>query len=163
MTKVQTSTANSFIVGSDEGRTPQPLDILGEPVLVKLASSDSEGAAAVFHITAPPMSGPPLHRHSREDEFFYVLEGVITFEIDGQRIETKAGDSAYAARGTAHAYQNFAAETAKMLVMTTPGTNFNEFFVRLSAHNEGLPVPDFQGSERLMNEYGMEMLGPPLS
>lgn len=163
MTEVQIGAANSFILESGKGRTAEALDILGEPVLVKLASSDVEGAAAVFHITAPPMSGPPLHRHSREDEWFYVLEGTITFEIDGQRTAGKAGDSAFAARGTLHAYQNFTAETAKLLVMTTPGTNFNEFFVRLSAHNMRLAVPDFQGSERIMNEYGMEMMGPPLS
>jgi quercetin dioxygenase-like cupin family protein len=163
MTNVQAGAANSFVVGSEQGRTAEPLNILGEPVLVKLASGDADGAAAVFHITVPPMSGPPLHRHSREDEWFYVLEGVITFEIDGERTVAKAGDSAFAARGTVHAYQNFTAETAKLLVMTTPGTSFNEFFVRLSAHNMGLAAPDFQGSERLMNEYGMEMVGPPLS
>lgn len=161
--KVGTSAVNSFVVGAGEGRTAEPLDILGEPVLVKLASGDAEGAAAVFEITVPPMSGPPLHRHSREDEWFYVLEGAITLEIDGRRIVAKAGDSAFAGRGTAHAYQNFTSDMAKLLVMTTPGGNFNEFFLRLSAHNMPLTTPDFEGSERIMNEHGMEMLGPPLS
>jgi quercetin dioxygenase-like cupin family protein len=69
----------------DKGARREALDILGEEVLVKLTNTDTNGAAAVFHLTVPPMSGPPLHRHSREDEWFYVLDGEITAEIDGQK------------------------------------------------------------------------------
>jgi len=44
---------------------------------VKLANADTDGAAAIFRHAVAPMSGPPLHRHSREDEWFYVLRGAI--------------------------------------------------------------------------------------
>ena len=160
---MQITKLNAFSVAASEGRTPAPLDILGEPVLVKLASTDTDGAAAIFHLTVPPMSGPPLHRHSREDEWFYVLHGIVTFEIDGERFALEQGASAFAPRGTVHAYQNFRAETAMLLVMTTPGTDFNHFFVALSQCNNGLPSPDFQRSEQIMKEHGIEMIGPPLS
>lgn len=163
MTEAQMEKGNSFILGEAEGRTPEPLDILGQATLVKLASSDTGGEVAVFHLTVPPMSGPPLHRHSREDEWFYVLEGVMTIEVDGVRKTVKTGDSAFAMRGTVHAFQNFSQETGKMLVMTTPGTDFNQFFVALSAHNKGLEAPDLPGSVQIMQEYGIEMMGPPLS
>ena len=63
---------NAFALAARQARTPEPLDILGEKVLVKLANADTNGAAAIFHLTVPPMSGPPVHRHSREDEWFYV-------------------------------------------------------------------------------------------
>ena len=109
------------------------------------------------------MSGPPLHRHSREDEWFYVLEGMITLEIDGARTVVEPGSSAFAPRGTVHAFQNFTSDTGKMLVMTTPGTDFNRFFVALSAHNMGLAAPDLQGSMQIMMEHGIEMMGPPLT
>ena len=156
------SSLTAFSLGAEEGRSREPLDILGQLTLVKLASTDTDGAAAVFHLTAPPMSGPPLHRHSREDEWLYILEGEITFEVDGKRFVLRDGGSAFAPRGTAHAYQNFTNATAKLLVMTTPG-GFHEFFEALSAANKGLSVPDFARSEQIMNEYGIEMLGPPLS
>jgi quercetin dioxygenase-like cupin family protein len=156
-------TVNSFVLGESEGRTPEALNILGQATLVKLTSSDTGGDVAVFHLTVPPMSGPPLHRHSREDEWFYVLDGTITLEIDGTRTVVKPGDSAFALRGTVHAFQNFTAETGKMLVMTTPGTDFNRFFVALSAHNMGLAAPDLPGSVQIMMEHGIEMMGPPLS
>jgi quercetin dioxygenase-like cupin family protein len=159
---ITVSSMTAFSLGAEEGRTPEPLDILGQMTLVKLANADTNGAAAVFHLTAPPMSGPPLHRHSREDEWFYVLEGEITFEIDGRRFVLRDGGSAFAPRGTAHAFQNFTNTTAKLLVMTAPG-GFCEFFEALSAANKGLAVPDFARSEQIMNEHGIEMLGPPLS
>ncbi len=146
----------------EEGRTPQPLDILGQFTLVKLASADTGGAAAVFHRTVPPISGPALHRHSREDEWFYILEGDLTFEADGSRFALPAGGSGLAPRGTAHAFQNFTSTTAKLLVMTTPG-GFSDFFADLAAANAGLATPDFARSEQIMNDYGIELLGPPLS
>lgn len=154
--------AESFSLTAREGRTPEPLDILGQECLVKLANSDTNGAAAIFYLEAPPMSGPPLHRHSREDEWFYVLDGKVTLEVDGVRSVVRTGDSAFAPRGTIHAFQVFGPETARLLVMVTPG-RLNQFFEALSALNKPLPAPDFARTEQIMNEYGLELLGPPLS
>ena len=152
---------NAFTLAAGQSRTPEPLDILGEEVLVKLTSADTNGAAAVFHLTVPPMSGPPLHRHSREDEWFYVLDGEITAETDGQRNVLHAGGCAFGQRGTVHAFQNFGTATAHMLVMVTPG-GFDRFFEELSSLKNGLSAPDLVRSEQLMNAYGIELLGPPL-
>ena len=80
-----------FTVAPTEGRTAEPLNLIGEPTLVKVSASDSGGQLALFHLTAPPMSGPPLHVHTREDEVFYVLEGELVFEVDGARHTVSAG------------------------------------------------------------------------
>jgi quercetin dioxygenase-like cupin family protein len=157
-----TTKPDAFMLASREGRTPEPLDILGQEVLVKLASADTNGAAAVFHLDVPPMSGPPMHRHSREDEWFYVLDGEITAEVDGVRSVLRAAGSAFAPRGTAHTFQNFGRAAAHLLVMVTPG-GFSQFFEEISALNRGLPAPDLVRTEQIMNHYGLEMLGPPLS
>src|SRR6516164_3147498 len=98
---------NSFTLKFGQGRTAEPLDILGQEVLVKLTNADTNGATAIFHLTVPPMSGPPLHRHSREDEWFYILEVELTFEVDGQRTIVRSGGSAFVLRGTAHTFRNF--------------------------------------------------------
>ena len=163
MTTMPSTKQNVFVLGVREGRTREPLDILGEEVLVKLASADTTGAAAVFSLEVPPMSGPPLHRHSREDEWFFILDGEITAEIDGCRTVLHAGDSAFAPRGTAHTFQNFDSVTGRMLVMVTPGASFQQFFEELSSLNKGLPAPDLVRTEQLMKDYGLELLGPPLS
>lgn len=159
------TTANkvtAFTLTAQQGRTPEPLDILGEEVLVKLASADTNNGAAVFHLDVPPMSGPPLHRHSREDEWFYVLDGEIATQIDGQRGVLQSGGSAFAPRGTAHTFQNYGDTTAHLLVVVTPG-GFDRFFEEVSAWNKGRPAPDLEKTEKIMNQHGLELLGPPLS
>jgi quercetin dioxygenase-like cupin family protein len=114
-------TLNSFALSAPEGRTQQPLNILGAEMLAKLTNDDTDGTVAIFQQTVSSMSGPPLHRDSREDEWFYVLVGQITTQVDGQQTILRAGGSAFAPRGTAHTFQNFGPATAWMLVIVTPG------------------------------------------
>jgi quercetin dioxygenase-like cupin family protein len=159
---VQATTRNSFALTAGKGCTPQPLNILGTEVLVKLANADSDGAAAIFSHAVAPMSGPPLHRHSREDEWFYVLDGEITLEIEGQRIALRRGGSAFAARGSAHTFQNFSDAPAEILVVVTPG-GFNEFFEELSLFSQQASVSDKAGIEPIARKFGIEILGPPLA
>ena len=152
----------TLVLGPQEYRMREPLDVLGEPCLVKLSGGDTDNAVAVVHLTVPKLSGPPLHRHSREDEWFYVLDGKITCEVDGHRSTAGAGASAFAPRGTAHTFQNFHDEPAHILVMVTPA-GLDQFFEDVTALNKGLSQPDFARVEQLMQSYGMELLGPPLS
>lgn len=152
----------TLVVGPHDHRSHEPLDVLGEPCLPKLTGADTDGAVAVMHLTVPKLFGPPLHRHSREDEWFYVLDGKLTFEVDGQRFAGEAGSSAFAPRGTVHAYQNFHDEAAHILVMVTPA-GLDQFFQDVAALNKGLSQPDYTRVEQLMQSYGMELLGPPLS
>ena len=152
----------TLVLGPQDHRLREPLDVLGEPGLVKLSGGDTNNAVAMVHLTVPKLSGPPLHRHSREDEWFYILDGEITCEVDGKRFTAGAGTSAFAPRGTAHAYQNFRDEAAHVLVMVTPA-GLDQFFEDVTAQNKGLSQPDFARVEQLMQSYGMELLGPPLS
>lgn len=117
---------------------------------------------AVVSLTVPKFSGPLLHRHSREDEWFYVLEGQLTWQVDGRRFTGGAGSSAFAPRGTVHTFQNFHDGTAHILVMVTPA-GLERFFEDITVQNKGLAQPDFAKVEALMNAYGLELLGPPLS
>jgi quercetin dioxygenase-like cupin family protein len=161
--KTQMATArNAFALTAGLGRTPEPLNIMGTDIVVKLASADTDGAAAIFSHAVAPMSGPPLHRHSREDEWFYILSGDITFEIDGERIVLRKGDSAFAPRGTAHTFQNFDDTPAEILVLVMPGA-FNQFFEELSLFRKQGSVGDPAEIEPVAKKYGIETLGPPLS
>ena len=64
-----------LVLGPQDHRLREPLDVLGEPCLVKLAGADTDNGVAVVHLTVPKLAGPPLHRHSKEDEWLYVLDG----------------------------------------------------------------------------------------
>jgi mannose-6-phosphate isomerase-like protein (cupin superfamily) len=129
--------------------------------LVKVSTADSDGTLAFFHLVAPPMSGPPRHVHTREDELFYVLEGELVFELDGERHTVGVGDTVYLRRGVVHAYQNFTTSDARLLIATTPG-GFSEFFVELSAAAPLGGLPALDRVDAIGAKYGMTMLGPPM-
>jgi quercetin dioxygenase-like cupin family protein len=68
-------TTSPFVLNPGESRgAPLPL-ILGTGVSIKLASADTARSYTAMECLIAPQAGPPLHRHSREDEAFYVLEG----------------------------------------------------------------------------------------
>jgi len=73
-----------------------------------------------FTFTAPPMSGPPLHVHTREDELFYVLEGEVVFQIADQRILAKVGYYGISPARVGTYISNFTGHTARLLIMVTP-------------------------------------------
>ena len=108
------------------------------------------------------MSGPPRHCHSREDELFYVLEGELVFELDGERYTAVAGSTVYLRRGVVHAYQNFTNETARLLIMTMPG-KFCDFFEEMSAAAPPGGMPETEVLEALNARYGITTVGPPMT
>jgi len=151
----------SHILSIDESRS-DPLNVLGQDVSVKLSAADCGGAVSIFHLTVPPMTGPPLHKHELEDEWFYVLEGEVAVEVDGKRATLSEGGCAYAERGTVHSYQNFSEATARLILHVSPGASFEEFFHTISKHNAGREEPDVAGSAKIIGDYQMEICGPPL-
>ena len=151
----------SNIVAARDGRTPAPLNIVGEETLVKVSAEDSDGMLAFFHLVAPPMSGPPRHVHTREDELFYILEGELVFELDGERHTVREGDTVYLRRGVVHTYQNFTTSDARLLIATTPGT-FCDLFVELSAATPPGSLPAFDLIDAIATKYGIATVGPPM-
>ena len=154
--------SRAFVLGPAEGRTPAPLNIVGEETLVKVGPDDSDGQLAAFHLVAPPMSGPPLHVHSREDEWFYVVEGELVFEIEGERATVGPGGSVWLRRGVVHRYQNFTDRDARLLIITTPG-RFHDFFVEMSAGTPPGGMPSMELLTALDAKYGFTTLGPPMA
>src|SRR5580700_2614778 len=97
----------------------------------KVTSLDSGGVVSAFENVTPPKQGPPLHRHHREDEWFYVATGTFVFEIDGKRTEFGQGGSIFAPRELPHRWANTGDEPAILLVTLFPG-GFETFFDEMS-------------------------------
>jgi mannose-6-phosphate isomerase-like protein (cupin superfamily) len=150
------------VLAAREGRTPTPLNVVGETGLAKLRAADCDGQACCFDFVAPPKSGPPLHRHSREDELFYVLDGELVFELDGVRHTVRAGGTVYSPRGVVHAYQNFTTADARLLIATMPGA-FGVMFEEMSAATPPGGMPSMEVLEALHAKYGITTMGPPLA
>jgi len=114
-----------------------------------------------FEATEPPGGGPPLHVHTREEEFFLVLEGEITFTIDGRVTRVGAGGSAFVPRGVAHCFKNRSDKMARLLILFTPG-DVEGFFEYGAAVNGQPPSEELmmQRLNELAPEFGLEVLGP---
>lgn len=125
----------------------------------KVTSELTAGACSIFEMNALPRSGPFLHVHHREDEWYYVLSGEFLFRAGGQDHTMLSGASIWLPRGLPHVWANTAATNGKLILMCQPG-GFERFFDEM-----GSVAADKKSPEKmkdLMAKYGMEMLGPPI-
>jgi quercetin dioxygenase-like cupin family protein len=107
---------------------------------VLLRSEQSDGHVAVVEGAVPAhWEGPPLHRHDF-DEGFYVLEGEITFEVNGERLTARPGEFAFAPRGSHHALANLSDAPARYLLVCTPA-GFERYFDLITAEQDGVHPP----------------------
>ena len=93
-----------------------------------------------------------------------MLEGELTFWIDGQVQRAGAGAVVYGPRNIAHTFKNCSDRKARMMALVTPAAA--EGFFR--GFGEPLPGTSLPPSEEVMIErimklapqYGIEILGP---
>ncbi len=69
----------------------------------------------------PGCAGPGAHTHDANDDIFYVLEGTVSFLLDGDRIDAGTGCFVRVPPGVEHDYGNQTGETARMLNIYIPG------------------------------------------
>lgn len=108
-----------------EGRT---IAVVGDVYRFLGTGEETNGKYALFEAIVPPGGGPPPHVHSREEEGFYILEGEITFTVNGEKIVAKAGTFANMPVGTPHSFKNESKKPAKMLISVTPAGLEQMFF-----------------------------------
>lgn len=81
--------------------------------LVLVEWTDGEGG------TEPPMSLAPRHVHHADDEAFYVLEGSLAFDLDGDTVTVDAGGAVMIPRGTPHTWWNPSPLPCRYLILMT--------------------------------------------
>jgi quercetin dioxygenase-like cupin family protein len=144
----------------------EALWFLGFLVTVKASSETTGGRVAVIEHLAPQGAGSPLHVHHREDEWFYVLEGALTFWVGGELIEAPAGAFVYGPRDIPHTFI-VSSPQARFLLVTEPA-GFERFMRGASerAQTPTIPPPPASPPDPALlaaaaAEYGIEILGPP--
>lgn len=162
-TSIKADDVAPIALGPDGG---EALWFLGTLSVVKASADTTAGRVAVIETFAPRGSGSPLHVHRREDEWFYVIEGELTFWVGGQVIEAPAGSFVYGPRDVPHTFV-VASEEARFLLVIEPG-GFEDFMRSFAAPAAQLTVPpppteppDFERLAALAAEHGVEILGPP--
>ncbi|MDX6667782.1 MAG: hypothetical protein QOK04_1162 [Solirubrobacteraceae bacterium] len=144
----------------------EALWFLGQLVTIKSSSESTAGRVGVTETLAPRGSGSPLHVHHNEDEWFYVIEGELTFWVGGQVITAPAGSFVYGPREVPHTFI-VSSEQARFLLVVEPA-GFEGFVRALGQPAQELVIPppateppDVAAMAALAAEYGIEILGPP--
>jgi quercetin dioxygenase-like cupin family protein len=105
--------------------------LLGDVYTVKISGDKTQGRYAIWEIEVAPQNGPPPHKHSQEDEGFYVLEGSFAFQYGNSEIRVGKGQFAYLPRGEFHTYKNIDNSVGKLLAVITP-SEFEKFFEEIA-------------------------------
>jgi quercetin dioxygenase-like cupin family protein len=113
------------------------------------------GFSLVEHPMPPRALGAPLHRHSREDEYSYVLEGRVGALLGDDVLVGGPGDLIFKPRNQWHTFWNDGDEPARILEIISPA-GFERYFaelVELGGSRSASPVDLRSLSER----YGLEV------
>src|SRR5207245_10511700 len=95
---------------------------------------DGGESSGVFSRVEHPMRAhalaAPLHRHTREDEYSYVLEGRVGALLGDDVVEGGPGDLIFKPRNQWHTFWNAGDRPARLLEIISPA-GFEQFFAEL--------------------------------
>jgi len=75
---------------------------------------------AVIEVTLAPGGGHAFHKHPKQEEVIYVIEGQVEQWLDQQQRTLKAGDCVFIDPGVVHASFNTSREPCRMLAILGP-------------------------------------------
>jgi mannose-6-phosphate isomerase-like protein (cupin superfamily) len=120
--------ASSRVVGPKDGKA----GFLGSIGVRFMLNGDTSGDN--FSLVEHPMSAralaAPMHRHTREDEYSYVLEGRMGALLGEDVLEAGPGDLVLKPRGEWHTFWNAGDEPCRILEIIAPA-GFELFFEEL--------------------------------
>lgn len=146
-------TGSRKVLGPHDGNTGF-LGSIGVRFMISGAESGG-GFSLVEHPMPPRALGAPLHRHSREDEYSYVLEGRVGALLGDDVLVGGPGDLIFKPRDQWHTFWNDGDEPARILEIISPA-GFERYFaelVELGGSRSASPLDLRSLSER----YGLEV------
>src|SRR6185503_19792630 len=141
------------VVGPGEGKA----GFLGSIGVRFMIDGDEAGDrfSLVEHPMSPRALAAPLHRHSREDEYSYVLEGRIGALLGDDVVHAEAGDLVHKPRDQWHSLWNAGDEPCRILEIISPG-GFERYFAEIVEAAAAGPL-DPEWAARTCVRYGLEI------
>jgi len=125
-------------------------------ILFKNTTQQTSGNLFLIEHKNLVAGGPPLHMHLDQEEWFFVIEGGILFQIGDKRLHLKAGDSVLAPRKVPHAFCIEGSTPGRMLIGFTPAGKMEQFF-----RDTAIPNPPVEDAA-FFRRYDMQLVGPPI-
>ena len=146
-------TAASRVVGPTSGKSGF-LGSIGVRFMLDAATSDG-GFSLVEHPMSARALAAPLHRHIREDEYSYVIEGRMGALLGDDVLDAGPGDLVLKPRGEWHTFWNAGDEPCRILEIISPA-GFEEFF-RALVDLGGVAQANPETLGELCERYALEM------
>jgi mannose-6-phosphate isomerase-like protein (cupin superfamily) len=140
-------------VAAGQDRLGSPHSLGFSSLAFKVLTADTGGDLFVIEHSHLVPGGPPLHLHFHQDEWFYVMEGKVAFQVGGQRLELGPGESVLGPRRLPHTFSSVAPQS-RMLIAFTPAGKMEQFFL------DGQADPALALTPAFMSRYDMKWLGP---
>jgi quercetin dioxygenase-like cupin family protein len=146
---------------SDVHVNPSDETIRLGPLAVRflITSGDASGTVALFELTVPAEQrlAAPAHSHDHYEETIYGIEGVLTWTVDGTRIDVGPGQALCIPRGAIHRFDNNGRQDVKALCAVTPAAIGPQYFREVAGvmtAAAGLP-PDKVKMADIMRRHGL--------
>jgi mannose-6-phosphate isomerase-like protein (cupin superfamily) len=141
------------VVGAGEDFSGQPHSLGFSSIHFKVPTSATGGNLFVMEHTHLLPGGPCLHLHWNQEEWFYVMEGEVVFQVGEQRVQLGAGESVLAPRRVAHTFSSVGSTPSRLLIAFTPAGKMEQYF------RDAERVKD-AGDAEFLKRYEMERVGP---
>jgi mannose-6-phosphate isomerase-like protein (cupin superfamily) len=167
MTDPMDTTQGPRLIGPTDGET---MGAAGRQDRFMINSRDTdERFSLVEHTLGPRVLAAPMHRHTREDEYTFVLEGRVGAILGGHEAFAEPGDLLFKPRGEWHTFWNAGDTPARMLEIISSG-GLEELFRELDSLTEW-PEPealagmaarfgcslDFEATFPVVERHGLEL------
>jgi mannose-6-phosphate isomerase-like protein (cupin superfamily) len=134
---------------------------------LKATAQSTGGAYGMVEALAPAGFGPSLHVHHREDEAFWVLEGILSVRCGKRTFTVVPGSYTFLPRDVPHTFVVEGDSPARILSICSPG-GLEQYFVAAGRPAERLELPpagpvDVGLLARVGEDFGVEILGPPMA
>ena len=124
-----------------------------------ITGEDARGSVALFELTVPGAQrlAAPAHSHDHYEETVYGIAGVLTWTVDGTRIDVGPGQALCIPRGAVHRFDNLGSQDVKTLCAITPAAIGPEYFRESAAaiNAAGGGPPDRVKMFEIMRRHGL--------
>jgi mannose-6-phosphate isomerase-like protein (cupin superfamily) len=148
-----------ILVKAGQDRFGKSLTYLDARFDIKVSGKDTEGRCVIFDTIRNGKVGPTLHVHDDCDEWFFVMDGAFKVQVGEETFRLTAGDSLLGPMGVPHAFVKTSDGPARLMLMHQPAARMEEFFYKASQ----LVNPTLADRQALIVQYGMRVVGPPLT
>jgi mannose-6-phosphate isomerase-like protein (cupin superfamily) len=119
----------------------------------KVGAQDTSGNLFVIEHRNLKPGGPPFHLHFHQDEWFYVMDGRVTFIVGGQKLTLGPGESILGPRRVPHTFSSVV-PASHLLIAFAPAGKMEQYFADAKGNGALAATPEY------INRYDMQWVGP---